>query len=236
MTLRHRPEYLAVGISLFASALVLLAFVVDITLSRSQELKSAEQRLQHYSRLLAEHHTRALENTEMLLREVSADLSRNRADWREWAGSRGWEYAANRHSRALPQLRYLAIFDEKGDQRFNSTIYPPPRINVKDRPYFQALMGGEEATSFGPYVGRNTGQHTFSLAQRILDHRNLFAGVVLAGLELNYFQEFCWPNRPSDGFDAVLTNLRGEVIASCRPLELGEESKIIGHHFSEVLA
>jgi len=236
MTLRHRPELLAVAISLIGSIVVLLAFIIDITLSRSQELRNAEQGLQHFSRLLAEHNARSLENIDMLLREVAGDLSKNRPDWRNWGGSRGWEYAAHRHSRALPQLRYLIIFDERGEQRFNSTVFPPPRVNVKDRPYFHALQGGEEAVSFGPYIGRSTGQYTFSLAHRILDQNNAFAGVALAGMELNYFQDFCWPNRPSNDFDAVLTNLRGEVIASCRPVELGEESKFIGRHFSDVLA
>mgnify|MGYP001183661513 CR=1 FL=1 len=236
MILRRRPELLAVAISLAGSVLVLLAFVIDITLSRSQELKDAEQRLQHFSQLLAEHNSRALENIDMLLREIAADLSDNHTDWREWTGNRGWEYAARRHSRALPQLRHLALFDHKGDQRFNSTIYPPPRINVEDRPYFQSLKGGEEFVSFGPYVARNTGQYTFALTHRILDRQHAFAGVLLAALELRYFQEFCWPNRPSNDFDAVLTNLRGEVIASCRPIELGEESRIIGRHFSDLLA
>lgn len=234
--LRRRPEFLAVVISLFSSLVILLAFGIDISLSRKQELRSAEERLAHFSHLLAEHNTRALESVDILLREIATDLSQTRHDWREWNINRGWNYAAQRHSRALPQLRSIAVFDENGDQRFISTMFPPPQINIRDRDYFKALAGGQEYASQGPYVGRNTGRYTFALTHRIVDKDGAFAGVAFAALELSYFQNFCWPNRPSNDFDAVLTNAEGKVIASCRPVDISEESSVISQPAHAVLA
>jgi len=71
--------------------------------------------------MMAEHTARTFEAVDVLLRETATDLSHSRRNWRDWDASKGWEYIAQRHSRSLPQLRDLIIFDDKGNQPFIST-------------------------------------------------------------------------------------------------------------------
>jgi hypothetical protein len=71
--------------------------------------------------MMAEHTARTFEAVDVLLRETATDLSHSRRDWENWEASRGWEYIAQRHSRAMPQLRDLIIFDA----RATSASFPP---------------------------------------------------------------------------------------------------------------
>jgi hypothetical protein len=135
----------------------------------------------------------------------------------------------------MPQLRDLIIFDHHGEQRFISTYFPPPRINVKDRPYFIALEGGAEIATYGPYIGRNSGRYSYAIGRRLSGEGGSFAGVAFAALEPAFLQDFCWSNRLSDDFESVLINARGEIVASCRPTDLSRQSPIIGKPAGDLL-
>ena len=232
---RKKPETLALIVALAGTLTILLVFLGDLTLARHRDLAAGERRLQHFGIMMAEHTARTFEALDVLLRETSTDLSQNQRDWEKWDESRGWQYIAQRHSRAMPQLRDLIVFDRLGNQRYISTYFPAPKINVRDRAYFQALESGAEAATFGPYIGRNSGRYTYAIARRISGNGSAFAGAVFAAIEPDYLQDFCWSNRLSDDFEAVLTNAKGEIIASCRPSDLSRQSPIIGAAAASVL-
>jgi signal transduction histidine kinase len=226
--LSQKPETLALTAAMAGTLIIGFVFGVDLTLVRHNDLQVGERRLQHFGLMMAEHTARTFEAIDVLLRDTATDLSGNRRDWEKWESAKGWEYIAQRHSRSMPQLRDLIVFDRHGNQRFISTHFPAPHINVKDRPYFQALEGGAEASSFGPYVGRNSGRYTYALSRRLVGDNGVFSGAVFASVEPGYLQDFCWPNRLSDDFEAVLTNARGEIISSCRPTDLSRQSSVLG--------
>jgi hypothetical protein len=108
---KRQPEQLALSLALAGTLAVLIAFVVDLTLSYKRDIDSGEKRLQQFSVMMAEHTARAFEAVDVLVKEVATDLSHSRNDWPEWEPVRGWEYIAQRHSRAMPQLRDLIVFD-----------------------------------------------------------------------------------------------------------------------------
>ena len=232
---KRKPETLALFVALIGTLTVLGVFLADLLLARHRDLEAGERRIQHFGIMMSEHTARSFEAVDVLLREMSTDLTRNRNQWERWSSSQGWEYVAQRHSRAMPQLRDLIIFDRVGNQRFISSYFPTPRINVHDRPYFRALSEGAESTTWGPYVGRNSGRYTYALARRINDEAGSLNGVVFAAIEPDYLQDFCWSNRLSDDFEAVLINAEGRIIASCRPADLSAQSPVIGGVASEVL-
>jgi len=225
---RRKPEALALIVALVGTITVLTVFMSDAFFSRERELELGERRIQHFSIMLAEHTARTFEAVDIVLREMAADLSNNHRDWEQWESNRGWEYVAQRHSRSLPQLRDLIVFDRKGDQRFISTYFPPPRINVRDRPYYQALESGRDAATFGPYIGRNSGRYAYALARRITDSQRQFSGIAFAAIEPAYLQDFCWSNRLADDFETVLLNAKGQIVASCRPTDLSKQSAVLG--------
>ncbi len=149
--IRRRPDLLAIVVALIGTLAVAAAFLGDLLLSRESEIAAGEQRVQEFGIMLGEHTARSFEAVDILLREIATDLSEIHHDWQGWDSRRGHEYLAKRHARSLPQLRDLVLFDRQGLQRFISTYFPTPRINVRDRPYFVTLEQGQAATTFGPY-------------------------------------------------------------------------------------
>jgi signal transduction histidine kinase len=232
---QKKPETLALFVALVSTVAVLTVFLADLIFTRQRDIDTNERRLQHFSIMMAEHSARAFEGIDVLLRETSLDLSHNRAGWETWAASKGWEYIAQRHSRALTQMRDLIIFDRDGNQRFVSTYFPAPQINVKDRPYFQVIENGTDAATWGPYIGRNSGRYSYALARRITDANKRFAGIAFAAMEPGYMQDFCWANRLSDDFESVLINAKGQIVASCRPVDISRHSPVLGALATDVL-
>src|SRR5574343_2005917 len=226
--LQRKPETLALTLSLIGTLIVLLVFLADLVVARNRDLEAGERRLQHFGIMMAEHTARTFEAVDVLLRETATDLSHSRRDWENWEASKGWEYIAQRHSRSMPQLRDLIIFDRLGNQRFISTYFPAPQINVRARPYFAALEGGAEGATFGPFIGLNSARYTYAIARRLTGENGHFNGAVFGAIEPAFMQEFCWSNRLSDDFESVLVNARGEVVASCRPTDLSRQSPVIG--------
>jgi len=233
--MRKKPETLALTVALAGMLTVLFVFLADLVLSRHRDITNGERRLQHFGIMMAEHTARSFEAVDVLLRETATDLSRNRHGWEQWTPTKGWEYIAQRHSRAMPQVRDLILFDRYGNQRFISTYFPAPHINVKDRPYFVALENGADASTYGPYIGRNSGRYTYAIARRIIGENGQFAGAAFGAMEPAYLQDFCWSNRLSDDFETVLLNGKGQIVASCRPTDLSRQSPILGAKASAVL-
>lgn len=231
----RKPETLALAVALSGTLIIVLVFLADLILARHQDLDAGERRLQHFGIMMAEHTARSFEAVDVLLRETATDLSHNRREWENWEASTGWEYIAQRHSRAMPQLRDLIIFDKLGNQRFMSSQFPAPHINIKDRIYFTALSQGAEAATYGPYVGRNSGRYTYALARRLSGQGGNFSGAVFGAIEPAYMQDFCWSNRLTDDFETVLINAKGEIIASCRPTDISRQSPILGAKATAVL-
>ena len=233
--LRKRPETLALIVALVSTITVLTVLLADLLLARQRDIDAGERRLERFSMMMAEHSARSLEAVDVLLREMASDLGQNRQKWEDWDAATGWEYVTQRHSRAMPQLRDLAVYDRYGNQRFISTYFPPPKINIKDRPYFIDLENGIDATSNGPYVGRNSGRYTYALTRRIKSESGQFKGAVLGSIEPAYLQDFCWANRLSDDFEAVLMNAKSKIVASCRPSDISRQSSILGASADDVL-
>lgn len=229
----RRPETLVLLINAITILAVMVFFLVELMSGRSEALKQAERDLQHFTSMLSGHTERSLSAVDILINEISLDLSHHRRDWQSWDEKHGWEYISRRHTRALPQVRDLMVFDHTGRQHFVSTKFPTPAVNISDRPYFKTLQDGSETATFGPYIGRNTGRYTFALTRRITREEGKFGGVIGAAIENAYFHDYCWPNRLHDHIDAYLINKEGKVVASCRPADLSPQSPVIGQPVSK---
>ena len=233
--IRRRPDLVVLVVVLVGTLVTVATFFSSLLLSRDGELEIGERRVRDFGVMIGEHTARSFEAVDILLREIATELSEHKRDWESWEASRGWNYLATRHAKSLPQLRDLIVFDRDGLQRYISTYFPTPRINVRDRPYFIALKAGQKFTTYGPYIGRNSGRYTYALARRIDDAEHKFAGVAFAAIETGYFQDFCWANRLADDFESVIINATGQIVATCRPTDLSKQSPTLGAPAFEVL-
>lgn len=231
-----RPETLALLVALLGSGVVLAAFVVNLGFSRGRELETSRQRLQHAAAVIADHSARSLNAVDMLLKDLAQDLADSRSDWQGWDANRAWSFLSQHHLQSLPQLREVALFDENGQQRLVSGVFPAPALNERERPFFRALAGGSTTVTFGPFMARTSGRYTYGLARRLTDGRGGFAGAVAAHIEPAFFPEFCWANRLAEDFEAVLINAGRQVVASCRPADSAEPASILGADAATLLA
>lgn len=197
---------------------VLVVYFSDYSSSRERELGSGSARVRSFSHMYAEQVSRSLAGVDLLIDELTKTLDDKR-DWVDWQEARGHELLRTRKPRFLPQLRDTAIFDATGRQRFHSSIFPAPGINIADRPYFIELRDDAKRVLFGPYKGRNTGVMTYALTRRLSNENGGFAGVAFAALELAQFQSTCWNGKTEDTLQAFLVNEAGTIVAECRPPE-----------------
>ena len=190
--IRRRPDLVVLVVVLVGTLVTVATFLGSLLLSRDSELAIGERRVRDFGIMVGEHTARSFEAVDILLREIATDLSERKRDWENWEASRGWNYLATHHATSLPQLRDLIIFDREGLQRYISTYFPTPRINVRDRPYFIALEDGTDVHHLRPLHRAQLGAlhlcagppHRRCPAQirgrRLRRHRNrLFSGFLL---------------------------------------------------------
>ncbi|MCS3763131.1 diguanylate cyclase domain-containing protein [Bradyrhizobium centrosematis] len=94
-------------------------------------------------------------------------------------------------TQAMPQLRFVAVFDSGGDWRYSSLEERPAYSNA-DRPYF-AYHRDNSSTNMlisGPVTSRLTGLPTIILSRRISAPTGQFAGVIVAAIDCQFFSSF----------------------------------------------
>ena len=204
---------------LSAGALILVVLLLLASISYSLKLRDviidrARQESHQLAHLVAENASRAVETVDVVLDVFVARLKDG--DWHRWGVAQGVaELKEYRTRRNIPQLRDLLIFNSAGDQVFMASIWPIPKINVADRPYFIAHRQGAPNYLFGPYIGRNTGTPTFAITRRITDAEGAFDGVLMASFEPSYFERVCDKETIGRIAEVALVNETGIVVASC---------------------
>ena len=194
---------------------VLLAiFGYDYYLTRGQQLEGGRRQAADYGHIFAEHAARSFYAVDAIANEMRLAIQ-TAGDWRAWNEARGHEVLSRRKTSALPQLRDFIVFDASGAQRFHSSLFPAPVLNVASRPYFQALAGGVQRMRWGPFIGGNSGRLTYALTLRINDAAGGFAGVMFSAIEPGYFDTLCDKVHLAHDFEIALANEEGKIIAAC---------------------
>ncbi len=121
----------------------------------------------------------------------------------------------DKHLKRLPQVRALVISDQDGNTPNNTRSFPPPLINVADRPYFSEQ---KKWRGVGLYIGdievaRGDNKPFFPMSRPILDSDGNFRGVVAAITDPEYFAGVYGPNELEDGEYALLERADGAVLA-----------------------
>ena len=168
MSLIDRPKSrLLVLVAMCIAPIVLvLMYFSHYTASRERDLENGAGTLRSFGHMYAEQVSRSLAGVDLLIDEQTTFFNKNQ-NWTNWSEAEGHKLLREHKPLSLPQLRDTAIFDESGQQRFHSTLFPAPAVNIANRPYFMELKAGANRVLYGPFKGRNSGQMTYAVTRRI---------------------------------------------------------------------
>ncbi|MFN3890848.1 MAG: ATP-binding protein [Beijerinckiaceae bacterium] len=95
-------------------------------------------------------------------------------------------------TRSVPQIDVATIVALNGDVINFTRSFPPPRINLADRDYFQAHLRDPSLEVYLsiPVQNRGDGGWTFYLARKIRAKNGEMVGLVLTGLFSDFFANF----------------------------------------------
>lgn len=112
-----------------------------------------------------------------------------------------------RRALSLPQIGVVSITASNGQILNFSRSFPAPPINLSDRDYFQAHLNDPSLELFisEPVQNRGNGTWTFYLARKVRDANGRMLGVVLAGLEVNFYKAnfAAWSTGPANAFSLL---------------------------------
>ncbi|MBV8911325.1 MAG: response regulator [Gammaproteobacteria bacterium] len=166
---------------------VWLSTLFDTLRDRDAALALAERQHDNVAGALAEQAARALQATDLILRQAalldpdSASAPRERAAIPD---------LLRRHMSGVPQVRNLFLFDPA--RRLHLTSAPAAAANrdLSDRSYFVAQRERPDLGLFvsEPFVSRVTGEPTFVLSRRLPGAQ--FRGIVGAAVDVAYLRHF----------------------------------------------
>ena len=202
MTLAARTNHLlrsSRGLSLVGfliSLVILVAAGLAIHDRRTDAVDSTLKEISNLSVVLAEQGSRSIQAVDLVLQEAQQEFRTKGIDTPEQFDrlSRGEEthrFLADR-IKQLPQANTLSIVNAEGLLINSSRSWPMSVIDVADRDYFvhfRALDDGEMFISI-PVKSRVSGNWMVFLARRINAADGKFLGLVVGGLETEYFEEF----------------------------------------------
>ena len=174
---------------------VLVCFsITSITLwqlrqSRNHELEIADTTVTNLSRSMAQQADDAFDQADIPVAGIVERLSYD--GFGASSSSRMHEYL-RATAASVEQIQGLFIYDKDGNWAATSLSHMPANANNADREYFQFHKSIDSAL---PHIGqairsRTTGDWIIPISRRVNDSAGNFAGVVLATIELNYFDRF----------------------------------------------
>src|ERR1700712_1102103 len=174
---------------------VLVCFsITSITLwqlrqSRHHELEIADTTVTNLSRSMAQQADDAFDQADIPVAGIVERLSYD--GFGASSSSRMHEYL-RATAASVEQIQGLFIYDKDGNWAATSLSHMPANANNADREYFQFHKPSDSGVrhSGQGIRSRTTGDWIIPISRRVNDSAGNFAGVVLATIELNYFDRF----------------------------------------------
>jgi signal transduction histidine kinase/HPt (histidine-containing phosphotransfer) domain-containing protein/FixJ family two-component response regulator len=190
---------LFLGIGVVLLTLIGAGWLVWAERERSIQLWQASAEAE--SRALAANAAQALQAADLVLRSVSDEVHgagvQNVEQMREVLGTQAVHEMLKDRLSGLAQISVASIVDVNADMVNFTRNYPPrsaagTQINLRERDYFQAHLADPNLDLFVSTAVQNkgTGTWTFYLARKIKSPSGEMLGVVLAGIESEYFHKY----------------------------------------------
>jgi signal transduction histidine kinase len=190
---------------LFATALLLAAVYCGnaFILAHYYYTVAARERSARETKaaLLAEHAGRALAQIDLSL-DTIADALKKHLPLKQ--PSVFTQHLLDKYHKQLPEVRTLGVIGLDGRIVNTTKRFPPPSVNLADRPYFAVQ---KKRRGVGFYVGRDEISRVdhepfFGVSRPILDKHGDFDGIVLAVVEPRYFASY-YGTDTADSYDGA---------------------------------
>ena len=186
---QRRKLLAAIGVGALA-ALWILAYLIWV--DYQQAMHSAQIRSRDYAAILETRLDATLRRADADLRLLAGSIpvaALHKQAVGRYADTLNTELDA--HMVDFPELAGLRIFDSAGDQLYSSGRAHTLISNVVDRDYFIRLRDhpGEELVFSSVNISRTTVRPTLVAAKGLRDVEGVFRGIVIASVELEYFQK-----------------------------------------------
>lgn len=179
---------------LFVAVSITTGAALYTTALYNADLDKAEHTLQDLTLVLAEQTERAFQTVEVMQNAVVGHLInagvKSSDDLRRAAPLYDVYELLKAQVEPLPHVDALAIIDDQGKLLNVSRSWPLPKMDVADRSYFQTLKSDQSLQSYvsEPVFSRMADKWTFMVARKITGTQGQFIGILLAIIELEYFE------------------------------------------------
>ena len=224
-----------------------LAFAgLQIKIERDYNLQLAGTAAEAEARALAAHARQTMAAADLVLRSVTDRVNtaqiKSVAELRTVLGTPEIHEMLKDRRSGAPQVSVASIVDMGGDMVNFTRNYPPrsnqgQTINLKDRDYFRAHLEdpGLELFVSRAVQNKGTGTWTFYLVRKIRSPSGEMLGVVLAGIESEYFNDF-YKAISLSGKTFSLFHANGRVLARWPDETVIDADLSTGHAFQALRA
>jgi signal transduction histidine kinase/DNA-binding NarL/FixJ family response regulator/HPt (histidine-containing phosphotransfer) domain-containing protein len=215
----HGPtRILAVATAFLAIAIGAMSFVLADNL-RDEAIRAAETGLKRHSLTLAGQAERSFQSIYLILSSISDHLAAQGVyDSESYLATMRHKntFAYLREKLAgLPQLEAITMIDATGKLINFSRYWPIPEVNISDRDYFKVLSRDATLETYigEPVQNRGTGTWNIYIARRVNAASGEFAGLILAAISLQYFDDFFRSISLGEGSTEALLRDDGTLLA-----------------------
>jgi signal transduction histidine kinase/CheY-like chemotaxis protein len=190
-----QPKPIIIGLGVLIILLICVGGGVATRELRLRDVNDEKRELTALDLLLAEETERTLQSVDLVLKSLQQDLvldgvTKPQEFIRSQSDASTYALLKSRIV-GIPQLASVSMIGFDGSLINSSNQYPVPRNNVANADYFISL---EDAPSSGPYLSQpvrdNNGNWTIYLARRVNGPSGKFLGLVVAAVDLGYFENF----------------------------------------------
>jgi diguanylate cyclase (GGDEF)-like protein/PAS domain S-box-containing protein len=171
---------------------IAIVLVTSLVNEHREADKHVQFEMDNISRLLEEHTLATVQKVDLLLRDIQGHIRPGDLRMkREASSKRAKELHAMLESRleTVPEVSVFLLTNAKGEH-IHSSLATLPEINISDRAHFQRARDDPAAglVISAPVISRSTGKWTLALVRRLNFEDGRFAGVVIAVLDMEHFQ------------------------------------------------
>ncbi len=186
-------QFPSVGAVLSLAGVMILTTVISTSVLllelRQEELSHARGEILTLTRVLSEQTARTFEGVSLTLRGIRERLSDEIGRNLE-LDSAPVRFLLQSRSAGLPQVKSIFVVDSAGHGVNSSRTDFIPRLDVNERAFFRYFVNGGKEDIFvsRPEKARVDDQLTFYVSTRLTDPSGRFRGVLVAAINIGYFE------------------------------------------------